>query len=155
MKHFEPAAAVGALVQRAAANGRAAPVAARTACVCGLSCLSALLAARLPSLHARTLSPRVPPPPPHMHAPGTPPARCRIAPGAAGHLHTGLMLLMLNAPPSAPSAPKQDPASQLSQLVALEHLLAVTLPERAKEAPLALKALYDEEIVAEELILAW
>ncbi|PSC74835.1 eukaryotic translation initiation factor 5-like [Micractinium conductrix] len=48
-----------------------------------------------------------------------------------------------------------DPASQLSQLVALEHLLAVTLPERAKEAPLALKALYDEEIVAEELILAW
>jgi translation initiation factor 5 len=49
----------------------------------------------------------------------------------------------------------QDPASQLAQLVALEHLLAVTLPERAKEAPLALKALYDADVIAEELMLAW
>lgn len=48
-----------------------------------------------------------------------------------------------------------DPASQLSQLVALEHLVAVALPERTKEAPLVLKELYDSDIVAEELILAW
>lgn len=49
----------------------------------------------------------------------------------------------------------QDPASQLAQLVALEHLLAVTLPERAKETPLALKQLYDADVIAEELMLAW
>ena len=49
----------------------------------------------------------------------------------------------------------QDPTSQLAQLVALEHLLGVTLPERAREASLALKALYDEEIAPENLILAW
>ncbi|EFN56072.1 hypothetical protein CHLNCDRAFT_145571 [Chlorella variabilis] len=48
-----------------------------------------------------------------------------------------------------------DPASQLAQLVALEHLLAVELPERSREAPLVLKALYDSDVVAEELILAW
>ncbi|KAL4451517.1 hypothetical protein ABPG75_007179 [Micractinium tetrahymenae] len=48
-----------------------------------------------------------------------------------------------------------DPASQLSQLVALEHLVAVALPERTKETPLVLKELYDDDIVAEELILAW
>lgn len=58
--------------------------------------------------------------------------------------------------PSSPLAPRaQDPASQLSQLVALEHLVAVALPERTKEAPLVLKELYDSDIVAEELILAW
>ena len=49
----------------------------------------------------------------------------------------------------------QDPTSQLAQLVALEHLLGVILPERAREASLALKALYDEEIAPESLILAW
>ena len=49
----------------------------------------------------------------------------------------------------------QDQTSQLAQLVALEHLLGVALPERAREASLALKALYDAEVVPENLILAW
>ena len=49
----------------------------------------------------------------------------------------------------------QDQTSQLAQLVALGHLLGVTLPERAREASLALKALYDAELVPENLILAW
>lgn len=59
------------------------------------------------------------------------------------------------APRRASLAASQDPASQLAQLVALEHLLAVELPERSREAPLVLKALYDSDVVAEELILAW
>ncbi|KAI7841801.1 hypothetical protein COHA_004525 [Chlorella ohadii] len=48
-----------------------------------------------------------------------------------------------------------DPASQLAQLVALEHLAGVTLADRVREVPLVLKALYDEDIVPEPLILAW
>ncbi|PRW20878.1 eukaryotic translation initiation factor 5 [Chlorella sorokiniana] len=48
-----------------------------------------------------------------------------------------------------------DPASQLAQLVALEHLAGVTLADRVREVPLVLKALYDEDVVPEPLILAW
>lgn len=57
--------------------------------------------------------------------------------------------------PTHRSCYPQDPAHQLAQLVALEHLLAVRLPGRVREAPLAYKALYDEECVPEPLILAW
>lgn len=39
--------------------------------------------------------------------------------------------------------------------MAVEHLLGVALPERVKEAPLLLKALYDEDLAEEELIVAW
>ncbi|CAK0738548.1 hypothetical protein CVIRNUC_001058 [Coccomyxa viridis] len=48
-----------------------------------------------------------------------------------------------------------EPALQLAQLVALERLLGVHLPERTKEAALVLQALYDEDIVEEDLIVAW
>jgi translation initiation factor 5 len=48
------------------------------------------------------------------------------------------------------------PAGALAQLVAFEHLLAVSAPERMREAAAALKALHDEDVVAEEaLVLAW
>ena len=39
--------------------------------------------------------------------------------------------------------------------MALEHLVGVALAERVKETPLVLKALYDEDVVPEPLILAW
>jgi translation initiation factor 5 len=48
-----------------------------------------------------------------------------------------------------------DPAGQLAQLVAMEHLLGVTLEGRAREAPLVLKALYDADLAEEDLIVAW
>jgi len=48
-----------------------------------------------------------------------------------------------------------DASGQLAQLVAAEHLLGVTLHGRAREAPLVLKALYDADLVEEDLILAW
>lgn len=48
-----------------------------------------------------------------------------------------------------------DAAGQLAQLVALEHLLGVTLRARVKEAPLVLKAMYDADLAEEDLILAW
>lgn len=62
-----------------------------------------------------------------------------------------------NPPPHpVPRPPRlQDPAHQLALVVALEHLVGVRLAERAREAPLALKALYDEDCVPEPLILAW
>ena len=48
---------------------------------------------------------------------------------------------------AAPDAP-----AQLAQLLALEWLLGVGMPEKLKEAPLAIKVLYDEDI-AEEVCL--
>ena len=49
----------------------------------------------------------------------------------------------------------QDPAGQLAQLVAMEHLLSSTLSDRLREAPLVLKVLYDEDLADEGLIMAW
>ena len=58
------------------------------------------------------------------------------------------------APMLAPHA--KDPAAQLAHLVALEHLLGVTLASTyIKEAALAYKVLYDEDIAEEQLIMAW
>lgn len=48
-----------------------------------------------------------------------------------------------------------DPPSQMAQLLALEYLVGVTDTDRLNQVSLALKALYDDEIVAEELIIAW
>jgi hypothetical protein len=62
-----------------------------------------------------------------------------------------LRLLLLARPPFFP----QEPSAQLSQLLALEHLLAVTLPERMREAPLVLKQLYDCDVIPEHLVTAW
>jgi translation initiation factor 5 len=57
------------------------------------------------------------------------------------------------APLLAPHA--ADPSGQLAQLVAMEALVGVDQPARAKEAPLVLKALYDADLAGEELIVAW
>ena len=59
--------------------------------------------------------------------------------------------------PSSGCAPAavQDAAGQLAQLVAVEHLVGVALPGRVKEAPLLLKALYDEDLAEEDLVMAW
>lgn len=48
-----------------------------------------------------------------------------------------------------------DNTSQIAQLLALEYLVGVTAPHRLGEISQALKALYDEDIVEEDLILAW
>jgi translation initiation factor 5 len=48
-----------------------------------------------------------------------------------------------------------DAPGQLAQLVALEWLLAVGCPEKMREAPLALKAIYDADLAEEDIILAW
>lgn len=50
----------------------------------------------------------------------------------------------------------QDAQSQLAQLIAMEHLLGVAAPERrVKEAAFLLKALYELDLVEEDVILAW
>jgi translation initiation factor 5 len=48
-----------------------------------------------------------------------------------------------------------DAPGQLAVLVALEWLCAVGAPVRIKEAALALKALYDEDLADEDIVLAW
>ncbi|EFJ39923.1 eukaryotic translation initiation factor 5 [Volvox carteri f. nagariensis] len=49
----------------------------------------------------------------------------------------------------------QDAQGQLAQLIALEYVLAVAAPGRIKEAPYALKTLYELDLVEEDVILAW
>nr|BCL66175.1 eukaryotic translation initiation factor 5 [Volvox reticuliferus] len=49
----------------------------------------------------------------------------------------------------------QDAQSQLAQLIALEYVLAVAAPGRMREAPYALKTLYELDLVDEDVILAW
>ncbi|KAL0041960.1 hypothetical protein WJX79_010367 [Trebouxia sp. C0005] len=48
-----------------------------------------------------------------------------------------------------------DPPTQMAQLLALEYLVGVTDPDRLNQVSLALKALYEDDIVVEELIIAW
>lgn len=48
-----------------------------------------------------------------------------------------------------------DPPTQMAQLLALEYLVGVTDPDRLTQVALALKALYEDDIVVEELIIAW
>jgi translation initiation factor 5 len=48
-----------------------------------------------------------------------------------------------------------DAASQVAQLLALEYLLGVADTDRRSQAPFALKALYDEDIIEEDMIIAW
>lgn len=49
----------------------------------------------------------------------------------------------------------RDAAGQLAQLLALEKLVTATLEGRVREAPLTVKALYDLDLVDEDLVLAW
>lgn len=49
----------------------------------------------------------------------------------------------------------EDANSQLSLLGGLEYYLTVAEPEQLKETAKALKALYDLDVVDEEVILAW
>ncbi|GLI62885.1 eukaryotic translation initiation factor 5 [Volvox africanus] len=49
----------------------------------------------------------------------------------------------------------QDAQSQLAQLIALEYIFAVVAPGRIKEAPYALKMLYELDLIEEDVILAW
>jgi translation initiation factor 5 len=48
-----------------------------------------------------------------------------------------------------------DPASQLAQLMAMESILAQGSAKARKETPLALKFLYEEDIIDEEIIIGW
>jgi len=48
-----------------------------------------------------------------------------------------------------------DAPGQLALLVALEWLCAAGAPARMKEAAFALKALYDEDLADEDIVLAW
>ena len=49
----------------------------------------------------------------------------------------------------------EDANSQLALLGGLEHFVTVADPSQVKETPKVLKALYDMDIVEEEVILAW
>nr|BAU61600.1 eukaryotic translation initiation factor 5 [Gonium pectorale] len=49
----------------------------------------------------------------------------------------------------------QDAQSQLAQLIAFEYVLAAVAPERVKEAPFVLKALYELDVLDDDVILAW
>nr|ADI46929.1 EIF5Bbm [Volvox carteri f. nagariensis] len=49
----------------------------------------------------------------------------------------------------------QDSQHQLAQLIALEYLFAVAAPGRIKEAPYALKMMYELDLVEEDVIIAW
>ena len=49
----------------------------------------------------------------------------------------------------------QDGGSQMVLLHAIESFSAKANPQAAKEVPLVLKALYDEDVLEEEIILEW
>lgn len=48
-----------------------------------------------------------------------------------------------------------DASKQVAQLVALEYLLVKVLPGKIKQTAAALKALYEEDVVVEDVLLAW
>mmetsp|Transcript_23277 Transcript_23277/g.59488 ORF Transcript_23277/g.59488 Transcript_23277/m.59488 type:complete len:461 (-) Transcript_23277:425-1807(-) len=73
-----------------------------------------------------------------------------------GHLEPGAKLAdAVKAGAPMLRAYAKDKPSQLAQLIALEHFLTATAPARAKEAPLALKALYDADLADDDVIAAW
>lgn len=45
--------------------------------------------------------------------------------------------------------------SHTLQVIALEYVCATAAPDRLKELPLMLKAMYDEDLADDEIILAW
>mmetsp|Transcript_1280 Transcript_1280/g.3851 ORF Transcript_1280/g.3851 Transcript_1280/m.3851 type:complete len:498 (+) Transcript_1280:417-1910(+) len=49
----------------------------------------------------------------------------------------------------------EDSSKQVAQLVALEYLIGCVLPGKIKQTAAALQALYNEEVVVEDVILAW
>lgn len=48
-----------------------------------------------------------------------------------------------------------EPKDQLAQLIGIEYVLGHAMPDRCSEASLLLNALYEEEAVDGELIIAW
>ncbi len=62
---------------------------------------------------------------------------------------------MMHAAACRPTVPSLRPltpshlAAQVGQLVALEYLVGVALPDKVKQTAVALKALYDEDVVEE------
>ncbi|KAF5838715.1 eukaryotic initiation factor [Dunaliella salina] len=53
------------------------------------------------------------------------------------------------------AAHAKDAPSQLALLIALEHYMSVSAPERVKETPIVLKAMYDADLADEDVIMAW
>lgn len=48
-----------------------------------------------------------------------------------------------------------EPKDQLAQLIGIEYVLGYVLPDRCAEGSLLLNALYEEEVLDGELIIAW
>lgn len=49
----------------------------------------------------------------------------------------------------------EEPKDQLAQLIGLEFVLSMMISDRMKELPQILKVLYDEDIIDEDVIVAW